>query len=82
MFKVIREEIYRLEIEVELFWNNRDRKLLKIDRNIISETRSVIDNAIMEKNTVIDNAIAEISSVMDTTVSETRSVIDNGYHGS
>lgn len=48
MFKVIREEIYRLEVQVDLFWSKKTKQMLKIQENI-TETRSVTDNSEMDK---------------------------------
>jgi len=43
MFKVIREEIYKLEVQVDLYWSQQTKHMLKIQENI-TETRSITDN--------------------------------------
>lgn len=43
MFKVIREEIYKLEVQVDLYWSKKTKRMLKIEENI-TETRSVTDH--------------------------------------
>lgn len=52
MFKVIREEIYKLEVQVDLFWSQKTKRMLKIEENI-TETRSVTDNTESEPKTII-----------------------------
>lgn len=43
MFKILHEELYRLEVQVDLFWSKQSKQVLEVKENI-TETRTVINH--------------------------------------